>query len=105
MVFRIERCSQGLQDYLDILYLLASVLGCVISRPGHARNPVPSCFNISVSTYLFIFRLCDQFRRHREDFARVAPYAVADILRCFQDFPPPHPLVKANLLSAVRLET
>ena len=48
------------------------------------------------------FRLCDQFRRHREDFARVAPYAVADILRCFQDFPPPHPAVKANLLSAVR---
>ena len=47
-------------------------------------------------------RLCDQFRRHREDFARVAPYAVADVLRCFQDFPPPHPAVKDNLLSAVR---
>ena len=50
----------------------------------------------------FHFRLCDQFRRHREDFARVAPYAAADILRCFQDFPPPHPAVKANLMSAVR---
>lgn len=52
----------------------------------------------------FSYRLCENIRKHKEDFARVAPYTIGDILHCFQEFPPVHPAVKANLLSAMRYE-
>ena len=46
---------------------------------------------------MIFFRLCEHIRKLKEDFARVAPYLVADVVDCFQRVTLYTP-VKANLL-------
>ena len=56
-------------------------------------------FSCQFPFFLFFYRITEQIRRHKEDFARVAPYLIESILGSFQRVTI-YPEVKANLLSA-----
>lgn len=46
------------------------------------------------------FRIADRIRKQKDDFARVVPYLIADILKCFQTVTI-YPQVKYNLTFAI----
>ena len=48
----------------------------------------------------FCFRLLEHVVKHKEDFARVAPYLIADVMDCFQRFTL-YPEVRSNIVFGV----
>jgi len=60
-----------------------------------------SRFMLNLTKNVFFFRLCEHVRRLKEDFARVAPYLIVDVVEFFY-LQTVYIPVKANVLIALK---
>jgi len=58
---------------------------------------------LSIIFVIIFFRLLEHFKKHKDDFARVAPYLIADILHLLLPSKTPAllPNVKSSLISGI----
>ena len=90
VVARIPIVLRGMRNLLESLAMAAN----------QKRNLAPSEIKALVTLAHYFDRLCDHIRKLKEEFGRVVPYFIGDIMNCFQKNTI-YPYVRSNILRGI----